>query len=78
MKGDTMKPVTFSIRMPKDLYDRLADVAASEDRSLNYTVRRLVASGLDATGTRPAETTSGFAVGQEQTAQRASRLASEH
>ena len=78
MKGDTMKTVTFSIRMPRDLYDRLTAAADSDDRSLNYTVRRLVASGLDATGTRPAETASGFVVGQEQTAPHASRLASEH
>jgi len=71
-----MTPITLSIRMPKDLYDALAEVAASDDRSLNYTVRRLLASSLDAEGTRPAETASGFRVGQEQTAPRASQPAS--
>lgn len=71
-----MKPITLSIRMPKDLYDALAEVAASDDRSLNYTVRRLLASSLDAEGTRPVETVSGFRAGQDQTAQRASQPAS--
>ena len=76
MKGDTMSNVTFSIRMPKDLYEALTDIATSEDRSLNSTVRRLLVSAIDATGTRPAETASGFRVGQDRPAPRASRQAS--
>lgn len=60
--------VTLSIRMPQDLYDTLTDIAASDDRSLNYTVRRLLAQSVGATGTRPAETASGFRAGQDRPA----------
>ena len=71
-----MTPVTLSIRMPRDLYDALVAVADSDDRSLNYTVRRLLASSLDAAGTRPVEIASGFRAGQAQTEPRANRPAS--
>ena len=73
-----MTHVTISIRMPRDMYDALVALADSDDRSLNYTVRRLLAPSLDATGTPPAETATGFRVAPDRPTQRAYQQASAH
>jgi len=39
-----------SIRIPDELWERLAAIAAREDRSVSYIVNRMIEVGLDETG----------------------------
>lgn len=41
-----MKTVNTSIRIPKDIVDKLRDIAKEQDRSLNYIINELIRVGL--------------------------------
>lgn len=41
-----MKTVNTSIRIPKDIVDKLRDIAKEQDRSLNYVINELIRIGI--------------------------------
>ena len=41
-----MKTVNTSIRIPKEIIDRLRDIAKEQDRSLNYVINEFIRLGL--------------------------------
>lgn len=41
-----MKTVNTSIRIPKEMLDKLKDRAKDQDRSLNYVINELIRAGL--------------------------------
>lgn len=41
-----MKTVNTSIRIPKEIIDKLRDRAKEQDRSLNYIINELIKNGL--------------------------------
>ena len=42
-----MRQVQFSVRLPKELHDRLAALAAEDERSISWVIRKLVEERLD-------------------------------
>jgi metal-responsive CopG/Arc/MetJ family transcriptional regulator len=36
------EPIYVSVRIPKDLYDEVSEVATDEERSISATVRRIL------------------------------------
>lgn len=41
------KEVQIAVRVEKDIYDKIAEIAEKEDRSVAYIVRRIIAEYLE-------------------------------